>query len=310
VRLVVAIGGNALLRRGEPLDAATQRRNVVTACRAIAALSPPHELIITHGNGPQVGLLALQAAALAAVAPYPLDVLDAQSEGMIGYLLEQELMNALPGREIVTLLTQVVVDADDPAFRHPTKPIGPVYPAAEGERLAAARGWPLAADGAGWRRVVASPAPRRIVELAAIRRLVNAGVIVICVGGGGVPVTLDANGRLRGAEAVIDKDAASALLAKGLAADGLLLLTDVPALLLGWGTPTPRAILRATPEGLGAQVFDPQSMGPKVRAGIGFVAAGGRFAAIGRLEDTALVAMGAAGTRISREPPDLVLVGD
>ena len=236
MRVVIALGGNALLRRGEPADAATQRRNVTRAVAAIADLAADHEVIVTHGNGPQVGLLALQGDAYAAVAPYPLDVLGAESEGMIGYLLDQELVNALGGRPVATLLTQVIVDPNDPAFAKPTKPIGPVYDHESAQRLAAERGWAIAPDGDHHRRVVASPEPRSIVELGTLRLLVGAGVLVVCVGGGGIPVAVDRDGRLEGVEAVIDKDAAAELLARGLGADALLMLTDVPAVQTGWGT--------------------------------------------------------------------------
>src|SRR5215207_1765841 len=229
MRVVAALGGNALLRRGQPLDAATQRRNIGVAAAALAAVARAHELIVTHGNGPQVGLLALQAEAYQEGGAYPLDVLGAESEGMIGYLLQQGLRNALPSRDVATLLTQVVVDAREPAFASPTKPIGPVYEAAEAAAVAAARGWAVRPDGARWRRVVASPEPAAIVELETIRLLVDAGVLVICAGGGGVPVIAAGDGTLSGVEAVVDKDLAAALLAIELDADALLLLTDVPA---------------------------------------------------------------------------------
>jgi carbamate kinase len=226
--VVVALGGNALLRRGEATDAATQRANVAAAVAAIAELAHGHNVVVTHGNGPQVGLLALQSDALHENAPYPLDVIGAESEGMIGYLLEQELVNQLPERLVATLLTQVIVDPDDPAFAHPTKPIGPIYDQRTARRLAAKRGWAVAAEGEHYRRVVASPEPRSIVELATVRLLVRAGVLVVCVGGGGIPVVLDEHHRLRGVEAVIDKDLSAALLATHLHADTVLMLTDVP----------------------------------------------------------------------------------
>src|SRR6476619_1011159 len=221
MRVVVALGGNALLRRGEPADAAAQRQNITVAVKALAEIAGSHELVVTHGNGPQVGLLALQGDAYAQVAPYPLDVLGAESEGMIGYLLDQELVNALGGRPVATLLTQVIVDRDDPAFAHPTKPIGPIYDRETAERLATERGWSVAPDGPHYRRVVGSPEPRSIVELQTLRLLVMARVLVVCVGGGGIPVAVDRQGRLGGVEAVIDKDLAAALLARGLHADAL-----------------------------------------------------------------------------------------
>ena len=246
MRVVVALGGNALLRRGEPLDAAVQRRNVERAVAAIAAIAGDHHVVVTHGNGPQIGLLALQAEAYAGAQPYPLDMLGAESEGMIGYLIEQELINVLPGHPVATLLTQVEVDPRDPAFKAPTKPIGPVYAAHEAERLAAERGWTIARDGAYFRRVVPSPCPRRILELATIRLLVEAGVLVVCAGGGGIPVTVQ-DGAVRGIEGVIDKDAAAALLAESIEADALLLLTDVDAVYVDWGRPEARPIGRTTP---------------------------------------------------------------
>lgn len=220
MRVVVALGGNALLRRGEPMTVDRQRNNIRIAAQALAAVAQEHQLVISHGNGPQVGLLALQTVAYAAVAPYPLDVLGAETEGMIGYLLEQELGNLLPpDQPIATLLTMVEVDPDDPAFQHPSKPIGPVYTQAEAEQLAAERGWTMAPDGEKFRRVVASPLPKRIFELRPIQWLLEKDVIVICAGGGGIPTWFDAAGHLQGVEAVIDKDRASALLARELAAD-------------------------------------------------------------------------------------------
>ncbi len=304
MRVVIALGGNALLRRGEPLDATVQRRNVRAAASAVAAVAREHEVVITHGNGPQVGLLLLQSEAYRAVAPYPLDILGAESEGMIGYLIEEELRNVLPGREVATLLTVVEVAADDPAFRRPSKPIGPVYTAAEARRLAVERGWRMAPDGRRWRRVVPSPEPRRIIEIAAIRLLVAAGVIVVCAGGGGIPVVVDPAGGLRGVEAVIDKDLSATLLATTLEADALLLLTDVDAVYAEWGTPWARPLRRATAAELRAMAFAPGSMGPKIEAACRFVESGGRFAAIGALADAALLLRGGAGTRVvdSAEP--------
>jgi carbamate kinase len=297
--VVTALGGNALVRRGEPADVSTQRGNVATAVKAIAALAAEHDVVVTHGNGPQVGLLALQGEAYKEVDPYPLDVLGAETEGMIGYLLEQGLVNELGGARVATLLTQVVVDADDPAFERPTKPIGPVYDRETAARLAAERGWALASDGGGRRRVVASPEPRSIVELPTIRLLVEAGVIVVCVGGGGIPVLLDDHGRLRGAEAVIDKDLAAALLARRLEADALLLLTDVPAVEVGWGTPEARPLGEVACSELRAIDFQPGSMGPKVEAACRFAEATGAMAGIGALGDAAAILRGERGTRVS-----------
>ena len=299
MRVVIALGGNALRRRGEPADAATQRRNVATAVAAVADLAAEHEVIVTHGNGPQVGLLALQGDADGAVAPYPLDVLGAEAEGMIGYLLDQELVNALGGRPVATLLTQVIVDRDDPAFALPTKPIGPVYDRETADRLAAERGWAVAPDGPYHRRVVASPEPRSIVELTTLRLLVEAGVLVVCVGGGGIPVAVDRDGRLCGVEAVIDKDLAAALLARGLGADALLLLTDVPAVQVGWGTPEARELAHVSPLELRELSFAQGSMGPKVEAACRFVEATGGFAGIGALADARAILQRRRGTRIA-----------
>src|SRR5690606_38207593 len=183
MRLVIALGGNALLRRGEAMTAENQRENVRIACAQIARVAPGNELVIAHGNGPQVGLLALQGAAYDAGNPYPLDVLGAQTEGMIGYMIEQELGNLLPFEvPFATLLTQVEVDGNDPAFSHPSKPIGPVYSREEADRLAAERGWSIAADGDKFRRVVASPRPQRIFEIRPIKWLLEKGCVVICAG--------------------------------------------------------------------------------------------------------------------------------
>jgi carbamate kinase len=299
MRIVVALGGNALLRRGEPADAVTQRENVVHAVESLAGLAAEHELVITHGNGPQVGLLALQGEAYRRVKPYPLDVLGAESEGMIGYLLDQELVNGLGGRPVATLLTQVIVDADDPAFSSPTKFIGPIYDESEAEALAADRGWSMRRDGRTWRRVVPSPQPRSIVELSTIRLLMQAGVLVVCVGGGGIPVIVDRDGRLRGVEAVIDKDRAAALLAYGLEADALLLLTDVSAIERNYGTNEAAPIAEATPSELRALGLPDGSMGPKAEAAAWFAEVTGGHAAIGALADAHAVLAGERGTTIA-----------
>ncbi len=293
--VVVALGGNALLRRGESLAAAVQRANVGVAARAVAAVAAEHRVVLTHGNGPQVGLLALQNEASTEVPPYPLDVLGAESEGMVGYLLEQELGRHLASERLATLLTQVVVDSDDPAFAHPTKPVGPTYDEAEARRLAQVRGWTVAPDGDRWRRVVPSPEPLRIVELDTIRILVDHDVLVTCTGGGGIPVVPDGLG-LRGVEAVIDKDRSAALLAEALGAEALLLLTDVDAVYHGWGTPAARPIGVATPGQLRELDAAAGSMGPKVDAACRFVERGGRWAAIGALADAVAILRGEAGT--------------
>ena len=297
--VVVALGGNALARRGEPLDAARQRARVRAAAQHLSALARAHRLVVTHGNGPQVGLLALQAAALPGVAPTPLDVLGAESEGMLGDWIEQELENALPGAEVATLLTQVEVDPADPAFGRPTKPIGPVYSEAQARRLAAELGFAMAPDGAGLRRVVASPEPRRIVELRTLALLVRADVLVVCSGGGGIPVVRGADGALRGVEAVIDKDLSAALLATGLGAERLVLLTDVPAVYADWPEPRRRPLRRVRASELDPAAFDAGSMAPKLEAARRFVAAGGRSAHIGALEDALAVSRGDSGTEIS-----------
>ena len=246
-----------------------------------------------------MGLLALQGEAYRQVGPYPLDVLGAESEGMIGYLLDQELVNALGGRPVATLLTQVIVDREDPAFSHPTKFIGPVYDQVTAEMLATERGWRVRADGPHWRRVVPSPDPRSIVELQTIRLLVEAGVLVVCVGGGGIPVVVDRDGRLRGVEAVVDKDRAAALLARGLEADALLLLTDVEAIERGFGTLDATPIDRATPDELRALDLADGSMGPKAESASWFVEATRGRAAIGSLRDARAVLEGRAGTTVA-----------
>lgn len=296
--LVIALGGNALLKRGESPSAEVQRNNVRKAVTALASLADGRDLVITHGNGPQVGLLAMQSEALGCVPSYPLDILDAETEGMLGYMIEQELANQLPRREVATLLTRVEVATDDPAFVAPSKPIGPVYDADSARRLERTRGWHMVAASGGYRRVVASPAPRRILELGTIRLLVDAGHIVVCAGGGGIPVTVDRAGRVHGAEAVIDKDSVSALLACELAADMLLLLTDVPAVWSAWPSDTGCAIRTASPAALQEFRFEPGSMAPKVEAACMFVTRTGKGSAIGALEDATSIATGTAGTNI------------
>jgi carbamate kinase len=296
MKVVIALGGNALLERGEPPTAEAQRANVARAAQAVAEVARAHAVVVTHGNGPQVGLLALQAEESARVPPYPLDILDAETEGMIGYLIEQELASRLPGRKIATLLTQIEVAANDLAFARPSKPIGPVYAAAEAQRLAQARGWTVALDGNAWRRVVPSPEPRRILEIATIRLLVDAGVIVVCAGGGGIPVVVTPAGGIHGVEGVIDKDLAAALLARELAADVLLLLTDVDAVYRDWNTPAASPLRATTVRELRQQQFAPGSMGPKVEAACRFVESTGGLAGIGRLEDALEVLQGRRGT--------------
>lgn len=294
----MALGGNALLRRGETADATTQRRNVATAVQAVAEVARTHDVVVTHGNGPQVGLLALQSEAYGEVPAYPLDVLSAESEGMIGYLLEQGLENELSGKPVATLLTQVRVDRDDPAFARPSKPIGPTYDRDSAERLRAERGWSIAPDGDRYRRVVPSPEPRAIVELRTIQLLLEAGVLVVCVGGGGIPVLADEGGLLHGVEAVIDKDLAAGLLAGALEADSLLLLTDVAAVEAAWGTADARPLGEVSAAELREMDWDPGSMGPKVEAACRFAELRGGLAAIGALQDAGLILSGERGTRV------------
>ncbi|MEQ1785764.1 MAG: carbamate kinase [Acidimicrobiales bacterium] len=294
--VVIALGGNALLKRGEPLDADVQKANVKVAAEAVAEIAREHCVVVTHGNGPQVGLLALQNEAYTEVPSYPLDVLDAETEGMVGYLLEQELGRHLPPERLATLLTQVIVDPADPAFTLPTKFVGPTYEARDARFLAHERGWAVAPDGDRWRRVVASPEPIRIVEIDTIRLLVDHGITVTCVGGGGIPVVPDGLGGLRGVEAVIDKDRSAALLASALGADALLLLTDVDAVYSGWGTAHQRPIHETRPALLRALEVPTGSMGPKVDAACRFVEGSGAFAAIGALADAADILHGDAGT--------------
>jgi carbamate kinase len=299
MRIVVALGGNALLRRGERPDAEPQLRNVQRAAAALAPLGRAHELIVTHGNGPQVGVLAMESAADPALSrPFPLDPLGAETQGLIGYWLTQSLYNVLPGRDVVALLTQCVVDADDEAFAHPTKFVGPIYDEPTARALAAERGWSVAPDGDSWRRVVPSPEPIEVVEGDTIRRLVDAGVVVVCAGGGGVPVRRGADGTLSGIEAVIDKDLTAWLLAVTLDADALLLLTDVAAVETAYGQPESEPIRSASVADLRAVAFAPGSMGPKVEAASRF-AAGGGFAAIGSLVEAEAVLGGSAGTRVT-----------
>lgn len=295
--IVVALGGNALLRRGEPMTAGNQRTNIVRAASVLAELvAAGHSIVITHGNGPQVGLLALQAAASPGDGAFPLDVLGAESAGMIGYVIEQELGNLLKQKLFATLLTQVKVDPHDQAFAHPTKPIGPVYDEATARRLAEERGWQIAPDGDKWRRVVPSPRPLEIMEASVISFLVERGVIVICAGGGGVPVIARDDGSLCGVEAVIDKDLASSLLARQLKADMLLMLTDVDAVYVGYGTAAARPLRRVTSTEISGRDFPAGSMGPKIGAAIEFAEATGKPAAIGRLDDALDIVRGERGT--------------
>ena len=302
MRVVVALGGNALLKRGEPLTAENQRRNVAITARALAPLAHDYQLVISHGNGPQVGLLSLQSAAYDEVEEYPLDILGAQTEGMIGYMIEQELGNLLPIEEpLAAILTMVEVAPDDPAFGNPTKPIGPVYSEEEAKRLAEERGWSIAPDGEHWRRVVASPEPQRIFEMRPIHWLLENGATVICAGGGGIPTVYKPDGTLEGVEVVIDKDRASALLAFELDAGLLILATDTDGVYLNWGTEQARRIERTTPEQMDQHEFEEGSMGPKVEAACDFVRRSGGRAVIGSLTDMQGMVDGTAGTQFVLE---------
>jgi carbamate kinase len=294
---VVALGDNALTSPART-DGVVQRHQVEVAANAVAEIAATSDVVVTHGNVPQLDMLARRDHAAGAAVPLPVDVLDAESEGMIGYFLDQELGNRLPHREVAALLTQVVVDADDPAFSSPVKVVGRQFTEDDARHLAAGRGWAMARSGDHFRRVLASPEPRHIVELGAIRQLVDVGTIVICAGGGGVPVVVGPDGSLRGLEAVVDKDLAASLLAVELDADMLLLLTDVPAVFARWGSPDAWPLHVATPAQLRAMTFPTGSMAPKVEAACRFVEATGRSAGIGALTDATAIMKGETGTLV------------
>jgi carbamate kinase len=299
--MVVALGGNALMRRGDPMTAEAQRGTIRVAAKALAPLAEAHELVIAHGNGPQVGLLALQGAAYTAVEPYPLDILGAQTQGMIAYVIEQELGNLLPfEKPLATLLTMVEVDPEDPAFADPTKFVGPCYTDEEADRLAAEWGWAFKRDGDAMRRVVASPEPRRLFEIRPVKWLLERGTVVICAGGGGIPTAYlpDGTRTLHGIEAVVDKDLASELLAREIGADLFVMVTDAEGVCLDWGTPAQRTLGWVTPHELASHEFAAGSMGPKVEAAIRFVTATGKRAAIGNLDDILRIVAGEAGTNV------------
>jgi carbamate kinase len=301
MRIVIALGGNALLRRHDPMTTQVQRANVRIAAKAIAPLAAGHSIVVVHGNGPQVGLLSLQAEAYKGAEPYPLDVLDAGTQGMVGYLIQQELRSLLPPEtQVATLLTMITVDPDDPAFSHPSKFVGPVYDKDAADALAAEKGWAFRQDGSSWRRVVPSPEPKRILEIQPISWLLDLGAVVICAGGGGIPTMLSSPdaGVVVGVEAVIDKDLASELLAEDLSADLFLMATDVDGVYLHWGSPEQRRLGQVTPEELAGYEFAAGSMGPKVEAASRFVAKTGRRAAIGSLADITGIVAGTAGTNI------------
>lgn len=312
MRIVVALGGNALLKRGEPMTAQNQSANIRLAAEQLAKVKPKNELIISHGNGPQVGLLALQHAAYYAqdskIEPYPLDVLVSQTVGMIGYMLQQELTNLLPATPTQTLVTQVIVDEHDPAFSKPSKPIGQVYTQAEAEKLAAEKGWTVMPDGQYYRRAVPSPKPQDVTGINAVKALLAQDHIVICGGGGGVPCVKNAHGQLTGVEAVVDKDLATAVIANQLDADLFIIATDVNAACINFQKEGERKIAKANPaalEALSAE-FAAGSMGPKVQAVINFVKATGKDAAIGSLADIEDIVAGKAGTRVSLSANEVV----
>ena len=309
MRIVVALGGNALLKRGEPMTTEVQRANVKIAAEALAPVAREHQLVITHGNGPQVGLLALQDAAYEPDENAPLDVLGAQTEGAIGYMIEQELGNLLPVEvPFATILTMVEVDGNDAAFSNPTKFVGPVYEKAEADRLAQEEGFSIKQDGEKWRRVVPSPLPKRIFEIRPIKWLLEKGAIIICAGGGGIPTMYQkgADRKLIGVEAVIDKDLCSELLARELEADLFVMLTDADAVYEDWGKPTQRAIRRTTVAAMTGKAFAAGSMGPKVDAACHFAKTTGNLAAIGALPDLTRIIEGEAGTTISKQGDNTV----
>ena len=300
MRVIVALGGNAVLRRSQKADAEPQVANVANAVKTLAKLAEKHELIITHGNGPQVGLLALESANDPRLSkPYPFDTLGAETQGMIGYWMLQALQNALPGRQVLAMVTQTLVSAVDPAFENPTKFVGPVYEQDEATKLAKEYGWTVAADGRYWRRVVPSPAPRRVVETRLISKMVREGVVVICAGGGGIPVIRDEHGRLSGVEAVIDKDSTASMLAEALECDAFLILTDVPRVMKDFGTARQSELAHTTPHELRALDFPAGSMGPKVEAVCRFVETTGDMAAIGELGQAEQILEGSAGTIVT-----------
>ena len=298
MRIVIALGGNALLRRGEEMTAENQRENIRIAAKVLAPIIEKHEVVISHGNGPQVGLLSLQSAAYKEVEEYPLDILGAQTQGMIGYMIEQELGNHLPVEiPIASILTMVEIDPEDPAFSNPTKPIGPIYDEKEARDLAKLKGWNIKQDGNYWRRVVPSPEPHRIFQLRPIHWLLEKGTVVICAGGGGIPTSYKDNGKLEGVEVVIDKDRASSLLAFELEADLLIMATDTDGVYLDWGSDSEKIISKTTPEEISKYSFDKGSMGPKVEAACSFVERSGQRAVIGSLKDIEKMVSGISGTQ-------------
>ncbi|OOF55143.1 carbamate kinase [Rodentibacter myodis] len=305
MRIVVALGGNALLKRGEPMTAQNQSVNIRIAAEQLAKIKQNNELVISHGNGPQVGLLALQHAAYYAqdpkIEPYPLDVLVSQTVGMIGYMLQQELTNLAPQSPTITVLNQVIVDPNDPAFTKPSKPIGQVYSKEEAEKLAVEKGWTVMQDGQYYRRAVPSPLPKEVTGIDSVKALLGNGNIVICGGGGGIPSYYNAKGELQGVEAVVDKDLCTAVISQELAADLFIIATDVSAACINFNTPNQKQIAKANPTALEelSNEFAPGSMAPKVKAVINFVKATGKDAVIGSLSDIERIVKGEAGTRVT-----------
>nr|WP_314741136.1 carbamate kinase [uncultured Haemophilus sp.] len=305
MRIVVALGGNALLKRGEPMTAQNQAANIRIAAEQLAKIKPNNELVISHGNGPQVGLLALQHAAYhaqdAKIEPYPLDILVSQTVGMIGYMLQQELTNLVPETPTITVLSQVIVDHNDPAFQKPSKPIGQVYSKEEAEKLAAEKGWTVMPDGQYFRRAVPSPLPKAVTGMDSVKTLIANKNIVICGGGGGIPSYRNEKGELQGVEAVVDKDLCTAVISQELDADLFIIATDVKAACVNFNKPDEKQIAKASPAALEALAaeFAPGSMGPKVKAVINFVKATGKDAVIGSLSDIKEIVKGNAGTRVT-----------
>ncbi len=299
MRIVVTLGGNALLRRGEEPGDVIQRHHVEDAVAQLSRLARDNELIITHESGPQVELLAVESANDPELTqPYALDVIGAETQGMIGYWLLQALVNALPGRKVASLVTQTLVSAEDPTFEHPTKFVGAGYDEAEAHHLAELNHWTVARDGARWRRVVASPEPLAVLGLMGVKALAELGAIVICAGGGGIPVVRSPDGQLSGVEAVIDKDLATAVVARDLCADVMLILTDVEGVMADFGTPEQRVIAKTTVKELREMSFSAHSMGPKVEAACRFVEGTGHRAVIGLVDDLLGLLDGSSGTTV------------
>ena len=306
MKVLMALGGNALLQRGQPQEADIQMKNVIHAAKIIKMISKHHQIVLCHGNGPQVGLLALMSNVYKDVSPYPLDVLVAETQGMIGYMLQNALYNE-GITNVVTLLTQVKVDTKDPAFATPTKPIGPVYDKETAMKLAMEKGWEVAPDGKYYRRVVPSPSPKEIVEFKAAQKLIEAGYMVIFCGGGGIPVAEDEkSGFLVGKEAVIDKDRAASLGAVQLNMDMFVILTDVDAIYVDWGTKNQKGIKAISPVELKKMDFARGSMGPKVEAACNFVLKTNKTAVIGDLFQGDALFNGTSGTMVKNDVKGII----